>query len=59
MVARDELGWVLVDATDPLAFELARSLLWRRVPDEELTDDPRFSVDGIVLFLHADTKTSS
>jgi hypothetical protein len=59
VVARDELGWVLVDATDPLAFELARSLLWRRVPDEELTDDPRFSVDGIVLFLHADTKTSS
>jgi len=58
-VARYDLGWVLVDATDPLAFELGRSLLWRRVPDRELTSDSRFSADGIVLFLHVDTKTSS
>ena len=58
-VARYDLGWVLVDATDPLASALARSSRWRRISDEELSDDPRFNADGIVLFVHADTKTSS
>ena len=58
-VDRYDLGWVLVDATDPLAGELARSPGWRRVPDTELTRDPRFGVDGIVLFLHVDKKPSS
>jgi hypothetical protein len=58
-VTRYELGWVLVDATDPLALELSRSPWWRRVPDAELSTDPRFGTDGIVLFLHADPMASS
>lgn len=58
-VARYDLGWALVDAEDPLATALARSPRWRRVQDEVLTDDPRFRADGIVLFLHAETKPSS
>ncbi len=53
-VARYDLGWVLLDATDPLAASLAHSPRWRRVPDGRLVDDPRFGADGIVLFL-ADT----
>jgi hypothetical protein len=58
-VTRYDLGWALVDATDPLAAALALSPRWRRVPDESLTGDPRFSADGIVLFVHVETKTSS
>jgi hypothetical protein len=53
-VARYDIGWVLVDGTDPLAAALANAPEWRRVPDDRLSDDRRFGADGIVLFL-ADT----
>jgi hypothetical protein len=50
-VHRYGLGWVLVDATDPLAAALSTDPRWLRVPDEGLVGSSGSPSDGITLFL--------
>jgi hypothetical protein len=49
-IARYRLRWVLIDASEPLAAELATDPAWRRAPDDG---------DGIVLFLHVASTSPS